>query len=122
MLKVTVKNLTTPDISPLVVDFCDTFYCRLRGLTFRSSLAHNEGLLLVQSRESRVDTAIHMIGVFIDLAVVWINDAGEVVDVRLARRWRPIYFPKRPAKYVLEMAPNRLEDFHVGDKVEFSRQ
>jgi uncharacterized membrane protein (UPF0127 family) len=54
-----------------------------------------------------------------DLAVVWITDAGEVVDVRLARRWRPAYFPRRPARYVLEISPERLGDYQIGDKVQF---
>jgi uncharacterized membrane protein (UPF0127 family) len=119
MLQVAVNNLTKPPKVPLVVDYCDSFFSRLRGLTLRFNLSDEEGLLLVQSRDSRIDSAIHMFGVFIDLAVAWINEAGEVVDVRLARRWRPIYVPKRPARYILEMSPSRLNDFRVGDKVEF---
>jgi len=60
-----------------------------------------------------------MLAVFMDLAIVWINTDGDVVDSRLARRWRPIYVPQKPARYVLEMAPDRLADFKVGDKVKF---
>ena len=73
--------------------------------------------MLVQKKDSRMDAAIHMLAVFMDLAVVWINTDGDVVDLRLARRWRPIYVPQSPARYVLEMAPDRLADFQVGDKV-----
>jgi uncharacterized membrane protein (UPF0127 family) len=61
-----------------------------------------------------------MMFVFTDLAVVWINAAQEVVDVRLAKKWRPAYVPVKPAQYVLEMAPERLEDFEVGDRLEFA--
>ena len=86
---------------------------------FRRSLPENWGLLLVQSRDSRLDSSIHMLAMWIDLAAIWITDSGEVVDVRLARRWRPAYFPRRPARYVLEMAVSHLEDFHIGDKVRF---
>ncbi|MBE0408968.1 MAG: DUF192 domain-containing protein [Anaerolineales bacterium] len=121
MPQVSVKNLTKPPTAPLVVNYCDSFLSRLRGLTFRSSLPHQEGILLVQSRDSRIDSAIHMLGVFMDLAVAWIDDTGEVVDVRLARRWRPIYVPQRPARYILEMASSRLKDFRIGDKVEFKQ-
>jgi uncharacterized membrane protein (UPF0127 family) len=60
-----------------------------------------------------------MLAVFMDLAIVWINTDGDVVDSRLARRWRPIYVPQKPARYVLEMTPDRLVDFKVGDKVKF---
>jgi hypothetical protein len=34
--------------------------------------------------------------------VVWINSDMQVVDKVLARSWRPAYFSKQPAKYVLE--------------------
>jgi uncharacterized membrane protein (UPF0127 family) len=60
-----------------------------------------------------------MFGVWIDLAAIWINGAMQVVDVRLVRRWRPWYFPKEAARFVLESDPQRLHDFHIGDKVEF---
>jgi uncharacterized membrane protein (UPF0127 family) len=119
MKLVTVHNLTRPKPQPLAARYCVSFLCRLRGLTFRLSLPQNWWLLLVQRRDSRVDSSIHMLAMWIDLAVVWITDAGEVVDVRLARRWRPAYFPRRPARYVLEMAAEHLEDFHIGDKVRF---
>jgi uncharacterized membrane protein (UPF0127 family) len=119
MKLVTIHNLTNPKPQPVVAGYCSSFLCRLRGLMFRRSLPENWGLLLVQSRDSRLDSSIHMLAMWIDLAAIWITDSGEVVDVRLARRWRPAYFPRRPARYVLEMAVSHLEDFHIGDKVRF---
>jgi uncharacterized membrane protein (UPF0127 family) len=89
----------------------------LRGLTFRRQVAPGDGILLVQSRDSRVEAAIHMLGVLTDLAVVWISAAGEVVDLCLARRWHPFYAPRRPARYILEMNPCHLKDFQIGDRV-----
>ncbi len=56
-----------------------------------------------------------------DLAVVWINDAMKVVDMRLARRWYPLYIPQQAARFVLESAPARLDDFRIGDKVYFEQ-
>jgi len=75
--------------------------------------------LLVQRRDSRLEAAIHMLGMLMDLAVVWINTGMQVVDVRLAKRWRPLYVPKLPARYVLETAPERLRDFKIGDEIHF---
>ncbi|MBN1146919.1 MAG: DUF192 domain-containing protein [Anaerolineales bacterium] len=91
-------------------------------MTFRRNLPPGQGLLLVQGRESRLDAAIHMLFVGMDLAVVWINATGEVVDVKLARRWRLAYVPARPAIYVLELAAERLEDFKVGERVQIEKQ
>lgn len=119
MKQVTVQNLDRPLNPSLHVLYCDTFLCRLRGLTFRRNLNPGQGLLLVQTRDSRVDASIHMLGVFTDLAVIWINTAGQVVDICLARRWRPAYVPKSAARYILELNPSRLQDFRIGDRVRF---
>ena len=86
---------------------------------FRSKLEHEEGLLLVEARDSRLDTSIHMLFVFMDLAVIWINSDYCVVDSVLARAWHPAYSPHQPARYILEIHPNRLDEFMIGDRVEF---
>lgn len=119
MRRVCVHNLSRPGIQPVAAAYCDSFLSRLRGLTFRRSIPFEDGLMLVQPRDNRLDSAIHMLGVFTDLAVAWIDNQYEVVDVRLARMWRPVYVPKRPCRYVLEMNPGRVSDFEVGDRVRF---
>ena len=96
---------------------CDSFICRLRGLTFRRRLDDGEGLLLVGRRESRLDTAIHMFCVFFSIAVVWLDGSGRVVDVRLARPFRPLYVPRVPARDVLEGPPALLECVRIGDQL-----
>ncbi len=119
MKTVAVTNHTHPLPQPLRVGYCASFLCQLRGLTFRRSLDPQDGLVLVQSRDSRMEASIHMLGVSFDLAILWINNAGLVVDRCLALHWRPAYFPKFPARYVLEIIPSRLDEFQVGDKVSF---
>ena len=104
---------------PLQASYCYSFFCRLRGLTFRWKIPHNWGLLLVQTKDSRMDSAIHMFGVFIDLGIIWINEAGTVVDKCLAKRWITIKAPKKPARYILEIVPERLNEFSIGDKIRF---
>lgn len=122
MQQVIIRNLSQPQSRVLTARYCVSFLCRLRGLTFRRSLPPDWGLLLVQERDSRIDAAIHMLGVWMDLAVVWINSQGEVVDLCLARRWRLAYVPKSPARYVLEMAPAWLKEFEVGDRIQFEEK
>jgi len=114
-----IYNLDNPELKPVQARYCATFACRLIGLTFQRKPAPHRGLLLVQERENRLDAAIHMLGVWMDLTVVWINKRKEVVDVQLARAWRPIYIPKKPALYKLEMAAEHLADFKVGDRLKF---
>lgn len=103
----------------LLIKYCDTFLTQLRGLTFRSRLGRDEGLLLVGRRDSRLDSSIHMLFVPFDLSVIWINSDMQVVDKVLAKSWRPAYFSKQPARYVLEIHPERWGDFEIGDGVEF---
>jgi uncharacterized membrane protein (UPF0127 family) len=114
-----IKNLNRTVEQPARVDYCDSFLCRLRGLMFRSRLGPDEGLLLVEQRDSRLDTSIHMFFVPFDLAVFWINSEMTVVDKIIAKSWRPAYFPKADARYTLEIHPDRLGDYEIGDKVEF---
>lgn len=119
MRRVAIINKTR-FAAPIDALYCESFICQLRGLTFRRSLSFQEGLLLVQKQDSRIEAAIHMLFMWMDLAVVWINHTGRVVDVRLARRWRFIYMPKQPARYILEANVDRIHDFQVGDQVEIN--
>lgn len=117
---ITVRNLNHPDLLPARVKFCDSFLCRLRGLMFRNHLDPQDGLLLVQGRrDSRIESSIHMLFVPFDLTVVWINTDMTVVDKIIAKAWRPAYLPAAPACYILEIHPQRQEDYQIGDKVEF---
>lgn len=102
---------------PLEAVYCASFFCRLKGLMFQKNLPAQEGLLLVYGADSRLDASIHMMFVRFDLGVIWINSAGEVVDTILAKQWKPAYFPQKPARYVLEILPERLGEFQVGDRI-----
>lgn len=100
--------------------WCDSFASKLRGFTFRRDLGQGDGLVLVEKQDSRVSTAIHMLFVFFDLGIIWVNDLGQVVDLVLARPWRVSYIPQTPARYVLEAHPDILETIRVGDHIEFA--
>ena len=114
-----ISNLSHDLPQPIQARYCDSFLCRLRGLTFRKSLNPQEGLLLVQSRENRLDAAIHMLFMAMDLTVVWINDKKIVVDIQKMRRWRPFYVPVQPARFILELDESWLPYFRAGDQLDF---
>jgi uncharacterized membrane protein (UPF0127 family) len=117
MQLVTIYNQSRPLQTPIQAQYCDSFFCRLRGLMFEKSLGTYEGLLMVQPTVTLHDAAIHMLFMNFDITVVWASDNLQVVDAALARRWRLAYVPKKPARYVLEIHPDRLADFHVGDQL-----
>jgi uncharacterized membrane protein (UPF0127 family) len=119
MRQVSLHNTSRPLRSPFFAGYCESYVCRLRGLMLRADLQPDWGLLLVQGTDSRLDASIHMLFMRMDLAAIWINAAGQVVDAQLARRWRPAYIPRRPARFVLETHPDRLSDFQIGDQITF---
>jgi len=78
--------------------------------------------MLVESKESRVSTAIHMLGVFIPLGVVWLDSEQRVVHLTLAKPWRLSYSSPRAARYVLEGPPSMLESLRIGDQLAFENE
>jgi uncharacterized membrane protein (UPF0127 family) len=120
--EINITNLSQPLVQTIQARYCDSFFCRLRGLTFRRSLSTKTGLLLVGSRDHRLDASIHMLFMWMDLAVVWINSSLRVVDVKLARRWRLAYLPQAPARYVLELPVACQSDFAIGDLLKFENR
>jgi len=119
MKYINIFNQSRPPSKPILAKYCESFLCQLRGLMFTKSLPENHGLLLVQSSDSRLNASIHMMFMWMDLAVIWINSEYSVVDLVLARRWKMAYLPKKAAKYVLETGVSNLSDFNIGDKVRF---
>ena len=116
---ITIENKNRKIDSLPRIKYCNTFLTQLRGLTFRPRLGLDEGLLLVGTRDSRLDSSIHMLFVAFDLTVIWINSEMQVVDKIIAKSWRPAYFSKQPARYVLEIHPERWGDYEIGDTVQF---
>lgn len=99
--------------------WCNSFATKLRGFTFHAPITENEGLVLVETAESRLATGIHMLFVSFPLGVLWVNAAGQVVDTAVAQPWRLSYTPKSPAQYVIEGHPARLAHVRIGDNIEF---
>ena len=72
---------------------------------------------MAQPTEDRVNAAIHMFFMNFDITVVWMDKNLKVVDIVLARKWRPAYMPSQAARYVLELHANQFNRFQVGDQV-----
>ncbi len=86
---------------------------------FRRHLASDEGLLLVETYESRASSSIHMLFMAFPIAVIWIDESFHIVDTALAKPWRPAYVPRKPARYTLEAVPQVLDHLSIGDVVIF---
>jgi uncharacterized membrane protein (UPF0127 family) len=113
---VEIRNQSNPE-AIVKVKYCSSFLSKLIGLMFRKDLGRNEGIVLVEEHESRINTSIHMFFMRIDIAVFWLDKEFFVVDKVLARKWRPAYVPKHPAQYVLELHHSKIYEFSIGDQV-----
>ena len=117
-----IWNATKEEWLPVRARRCDSFLCRLRGLTFRRHLGAEEALLLVGDKEGRLETGIHMFFVFFSIAAVWLDGEGRIVDAVIARPFRPFYLPCGPAKDVLEGPPSLMMQVSKGDVLRFERE
>jgi len=119
MHKVNVLNVSNALRSKLILEYCETYWCKLRGLAWRRKIANGGGMVLVSKREDRANSAIHMFGMFFNLGIIWLNSDMKVVDLKLALKWRSMIRPKVPAQFVIECAPSHLNDFQIGDQIVF---
>jgi hypothetical protein len=76
------------------------------------------GIMIVESGESKVNATIHMMFMNYDITVLWLDRDLMVVDKVLAKKWKIYYAPQVPAQYILEIHPDRFDDFEIGDKFE----
>lgn len=110
-----LSNETSGETLARRLRLCATFWARGRGLMFRRRLGEGEALLFDEGRESTLGASIHMFFVFFPIAVIWLDAGRRVVDMRLARPFRPYYAPARPARYFIEGAPALLGQVRAGD-------
>ncbi len=114
-----ITNITK-STKPLVARNCTRFVERFRGLMFAPSLPANYGILLDEQSDSTLNTSIHMLFMNFDITAVWIDSNRQVVDVKVAKKWALAYFPKSPARYILETSTDRFDDYSIGDQLSFS--
>ncbi len=112
-----ITNRSKPGNPDITIRICNDFTSRLKGYMFERTIREHEGILLSYKKESRLDSSIHMLFMNFDLAIIWLNQEFQVVDKTLALRWRPYYAPAIPAAHVLEIHPNHLNDFSIGDQL-----
>jgi len=114
-----IINKTTALASELTTKVCSSYFCRLKGLMFSKPLIASKSLLLSMPTESIFMSGIHMVAVTYNIGAVWINSENKVVDIQLAKKWVSVLTPIKPAKYVLEIHPNRMVEFNLNDEIYF---
>jgi len=116
MKTVKIKHSSSPS-TIINVKYCDTFFSKLIGLMFSRKLKQDHGIVLVEKNETRINTTIHMMFVNYDITVLWLDKQMVVIDKVLAKKWVPIYIPKKPAQYVLELHHSKFPEYSIGDQL-----
>ena len=52
-----------------------------------------------------------------DITVLWLDQNMVVIDKAFAKKWRPMYLPKKPAQYVVELHQEMFEKYQIGDQL-----
>lgn len=120
MTKAILKLINTSHPQRVVIQevrYCDTFFSKALGLMFSRELEENNGIILAEKSESRINTAIHMFFVNYDITVLWLEQNMRVVDKVLAKKWRPFYMSAKPAQYVVELHRCQFLNFNTGDQL-----
>lgn len=116
-----LKNAESGEVLLRRMEWCQSYWLRMRGLMFRRHLPEDEGLILVFRRESKVESSIHMLFMAFPIATIWLDKNGRVVDQVLAKVWRPAYASRYPAQYVVEARPSLLDRVKPGDVLNFDQ-
>jgi len=116
-LKTCILTNSTTRSARIQVNYCESFLSRLKGLMFSRQIPVDQGIILVENKESKINTSIHMMFMNFDLTVLWLDKDLVVVDKVLAKKWVPIYFPKTRAQYVVELHSNQIANFSIGDQL-----
>ena len=108
---------TFGNFEKMKINYMDSFIKRLKGLMFTKQIHENEGALFVNRSENRLDSTIHMFFMNYDIAVFWMNNRNVIVDKMIARKWKPIYYPKTKASKILETHVNNFDRLQIGEQL-----
>ena len=111
-----VPRVSFGDIT-FVVELARTDGERALGLSGRSSLGRNSGMLFIY--EADATPGFWMRGMLFPLDIIWIDGKGKVLGVAsdllpaLGGSQPPLYYPPGPIRYVLEVNAGLAEELRI---------
>ena len=109
--------------SPVSVILADTPQERARGLSGRSALSPQQGMLFIFDKDDYYGIWMKDMNFAID--IVWIDAEGNIVDIKkhvTPESYPEVFSPKTTARYVLELPSDftEIRNITVGGKVDLS--
>lgn len=103
------------------VKIADNSFDRMKGLMFEDEKKFDYGLVMVMSKESRLESSIHMMFVFFPIEVLFLNQNKIIVDKVTLNPFHLNHTPKKAAKYVIELPKGTTKSAKLGDKVTWEK-
>jgi uncharacterized membrane protein (UPF0127 family) len=107
------------------VEVAEGFFHKMRGLMLRGSLPRGSGLLMIFSKPGKHGIWMPLMRFAIDIIfldsrkrVVGLHERARPVSFR-KRTWR-VYYPDKPAKYVIELAAGEIRKTGIKDEDRFT--
>jgi len=101
------------------VEIADTVARRMQGLMHRTSLDKQSGMLFIYRQSAQ--HKIWMKNTLIPLTVIWLDAGAKIIDIKLLRpcevRNCQVYGVKFPSSYILELHPQAVNLFEIGDRL-----
>ncbi|AJF60180.1 MAG: hypothetical protein QT03_C0001G0685 [archaeon GW2011_AR10] len=103
------------------VRIAGNFFSQLKGLMFESKKKFDYALVFPLPYESKSGASIHCFFVFFPIDIVFLGKNRRVVDVKESiAPFTPLYVPKKPAKFFVELPAGKAKGISVGDELEWS--
>jgi uncharacterized membrane protein (UPF0127 family) len=125
-LEVVLPLAILPDGAAVDLELATTPEETTTGLMFRPSLPRDRGMLLLWSEERYA--TIWMMNVLVPLDIVFLDDAGEVIEIvadarPCAAEPCPRFTPDEPSRAVLELAAGSVtaHGITIGERIAFER-
>lgn len=110
------------------IEPADSIWKKTRGLMFRKSMPSDLGMLMDFGRDTKA--GIWMLFMRFPIDIIYIDRQNKVVDIKENIRpmslnpltWR-VYYPKKPARYVLEVAAGtaKKKETEINNELSFRR-
>lgn len=97
----------------------NSYFARLKGLMFKKNIDYIF-LLNIKNKNNRFFSSIHTFFMRFKINVVFLDEKKKVLEIAIIPPWR-IYFPKFPAKYILEGTCEIFKSYNIaiGDRLDF---
>lgn len=121
-----IKNISNRKLIASDIEEARTSFQKSKGLMWRKNLPDDYGMLFDFGKDRK--EGFWMLFMKIPIDMIFINSGKEIVDIKHSIKhmslnpltWR-IYYPKKPARWVLEMKAGSMKRLKtkIGDNLEF---